>query len=322
MAPQLLLLNSWTQSLSFNEGCLLIVFVALVRSGIIIDPIKFAETVQLVHLVYNRLEIDPSNIPATFSLLVFLPLIGSLAVKEHLSNTLYATVVSSLVFYTTLGTSIVLYRLSPIHPLANYPGPILAKVSKFWGTWLSAGGKTHVVYQRLHERYGPYIRVGTCTRQSSTPWVPWRSSSRTEWTFIRRCRPLIPNSRSEGDAKGPEYVVRFSSLADTYLNSLSLGRSTQPKLLQKPHFFAWKQGTYGKTKAMEQSAQLRSDKKLWACLEKTRCPIRWKISGAVEELDNYRPCSLVNVFRVRRSFVWTLTNLWHKHSCDFMGDMA
>ena len=53
------------------------------------------------------------------------------------------------------------YRLSPFHPLANYPGPILAKSSKLWGAYLSATGDQHRCLKRLHDRYGDVVRIGS-----------------------------------------------------------------------------------------------------------------------------------------------------------------
>ncbi|KAI0265874.1 high nitrogen upregulated cytochrome P450 monooxygenase 2 [Gloeopeniophorella convolvens] len=52
------------------------------------------------------------------------------------------------------------YRLSPSHPLAQYPGPYLARLSKIWLTILAASGKQHVHFRKLHERYGEVVRVG------------------------------------------------------------------------------------------------------------------------------------------------------------------
>ncbi|KAG5730825.1 Cytochrome P450 67, partial [Termitomyces sp. T112] len=63
-------------------------------------------------------------------------------------------------FWATLGASIVVYRLSPFHPLAKYPGPLLCRVSKMYMAFLSLGGKQHTYYLQLHEQYGDIVRVG------------------------------------------------------------------------------------------------------------------------------------------------------------------
>ncbi|KAF9465622.1 cytochrome P450, partial [Collybia nuda] len=63
-------------------------------------------------------------------------------------------------FLTSLATSITVYRLSPWHPLANYPGPTLAKISKWWMVYWVGKGKRHLLLQSLHAQYGPWLRIG------------------------------------------------------------------------------------------------------------------------------------------------------------------
>ncbi|RPD60598.1 high nitrogen upregulated cytochrome P450 monooxygenase 2 [Lentinus tigrinus ALCF2SS1-7] len=59
----------------------------------------------------------------------------------------------------TLLSSIVVYRLSPWHPLARYPGPwshaVTALVAGFW----MATGNRNVHVRSLHERYGDVVRT-------------------------------------------------------------------------------------------------------------------------------------------------------------------
>ncbi|GJJ06922.1 hypothetical protein Clacol_001118 [Clathrus columnatus] len=64
------------------------------------------------------------------------------------------------IFISILLCSIVLYRLSPFHPLAKYPGPIFCKISKFWFAWIAHEGKTHLYFDELHKKYGPIVRIG------------------------------------------------------------------------------------------------------------------------------------------------------------------
>jgi hypothetical protein len=73
--------------------------------------------------------------------------------------------------------SIVAYRISPFHPLAKYPGPFTAKLSKLWMVRLSVlvgvieadkhsqvfvtlTGKQHEHFASLHEKYGDIVRTG------------------------------------------------------------------------------------------------------------------------------------------------------------------
>ena len=63
-------------------------------------------------------------------------------------------------FLATLLGSISLYRLSPLHPLAKYPGPTRCKLTKFWMAWISYGGRSHIYYKKLHDKYGSIVRIG------------------------------------------------------------------------------------------------------------------------------------------------------------------
>ena len=79
---------------------------------------------------------------------------------QHHSNLVVTSAVSFSIFYTTLLSSITLYRVSPFHPLYKYPGPFLAKVSKLWNVRVMMTGKNYLVIKQLHAKYGPYVRIG------------------------------------------------------------------------------------------------------------------------------------------------------------------
>jgi hypothetical protein len=55
--------------------------------------------------------------------------------------------VSLTSFLVALSSSIAIYRLGPWHPLANYPGPTLAKLSKWWMFRWAAQGRRHLKLQ-------------------------------------------------------------------------------------------------------------------------------------------------------------------------------
>lgn len=66
------------------------------------------------------------------------------------------------VYYVVLLGSIALYRLSPFHPLARYPGPTLYKLSSWWVYWHFVDGKRHEYIREMHHRYGSdVVRIGT-----------------------------------------------------------------------------------------------------------------------------------------------------------------
>ncbi|KAJ6569118.1 cytochrome P450 [Mycena capillaripes] len=65
-----------------------------------------------------------------------------------------------IVFLASMSLSIIAYRLSPFHPMAQFPGPAIGKVSKLWGFWVAFQGHQHLYHKRLHDKYGPYVRIG------------------------------------------------------------------------------------------------------------------------------------------------------------------
>ncbi|MCJ1465370.1 hypothetical protein MMC07_003988 [Pseudocyphellaria aurata] len=46
------------------------------------------------------------------------------------------------------------------HPLARYPGPLLASVVNLWKFLTFFGGEHHLVEMKLHAKYGPVVRIG------------------------------------------------------------------------------------------------------------------------------------------------------------------
>lgn len=76
-------------------------------------------------------------------------------------GTFFATLpIPSLIHLGTLNISVILYRLSPFHPLAGYPGPLICKVTKLWTAYLVHRGDRHRYYLALYAKYGPFVRIG------------------------------------------------------------------------------------------------------------------------------------------------------------------
>ena len=77
------------------------------------------------------------------------------------------------IYTTTLILITLVYRLSPWHPLTPYPGPLLAKTTSLWLTYISSTGKRYLILDALHARYGPFLRIGTPLRapESTLTWL-------------------------------------------------------------------------------------------------------------------------------------------------------
>lgn len=72
-----------------------------------------------------------------------------------------AQVTAIAVFYLVgLYTSLVIYR-SLIHPLNQFPGPFGARISSFWLSAHLKDGDAFRQVQKLHEKYGAFVRVGS-----------------------------------------------------------------------------------------------------------------------------------------------------------------
>ncbi|KAL5478590.1 hypothetical protein ACEPAI_2774 [Sanghuangporus weigelae] len=130
-------------TLSFGDSLVLDVLCALV-----------------VHGIYKRLEVEPANLVATFLLLVGVPAVPCYFLADHIESMLLFVVVAYGLFYAILISSIVLYRISPLHPLAKYPGPLFLKVSKLVGMHYALNGKQYMHFKSLHDKYGPFVHVG------------------------------------------------------------------------------------------------------------------------------------------------------------------
>ena len=80
----------------------------------------------------------------------------------HVNNSsILASLTVFIIFWSTLITSILAYRVSPWHPLAQYPGPLICKFTKFYLAFLSLHGKQYLYYSQLHKKYGDVVRIGT-----------------------------------------------------------------------------------------------------------------------------------------------------------------
>ncbi|GAW00984.1 cytochrome p450 [Lentinula edodes] len=116
------------------------------------------------HLLFHKYEPTDAIFGQAILLLLLEPLVLSFMSwtystgfvrlpPHHLVFSAYTT------FYAVLITSIVLYRVSPFHPLAKIPGPILFKITKFAPLWYHWQGQQSSLFMSLHAQYGPVVRV-------------------------------------------------------------------------------------------------------------------------------------------------------------------
>ncbi|EGN94651.1 hypothetical protein SERLA73DRAFT_187691 [Serpula lacrymans var. lacrymans S7.3] len=114
------------------------------------------------YLVFKRAE--PSEPLPVLSLLLGVPalLACALAWFSLLPAYQYATAIP-VVFashWALLLSYVLIYRLSPLHPLARFPGPLPNRISKLWMVWVNRKGGQWRHYYALHQRYGDVVRIG------------------------------------------------------------------------------------------------------------------------------------------------------------------
>ncbi|KAI0688711.1 cytochrome P450 [Cytidiella melzeri] len=111
----------------------------------------------VVHWIFRRWE--PIQIIPVCSLIIGAPtFLSRLFVQQY--GTPCAMLLTFTVYYASIAASVIAYRVSPFHPLARYPGPMVAKLSAFWLAWIAFRGKRHLYIDRLHTQHGDIVRIG------------------------------------------------------------------------------------------------------------------------------------------------------------------
>jgi hypothetical protein len=104
---------------------------------------------------------EPRSLRGFAALLFLLPVAISLASRQQSVLDFVANLARVVpLYWASLAASVITYRLSPFHPLARYPGPLLARVSRLWALHVVLGRKQHQVSHQLFERYGDVVRTG------------------------------------------------------------------------------------------------------------------------------------------------------------------
>ncbi|KAI9462028.1 high nitrogen upregulated cytochrome P450 monooxygenase 2 [Russula earlei] len=121
------------------------------RVGLIVLATSFAS-----QWFFRRYE--PRSSLSRVALLVVIPALLSFPISYTHAVSWYAALPLAFIAYGgSLGAFILAYRLSPFHPLAKFPGPLIAKTSKLWAAYVSFRGDQHRYYKRLHDLYGDVV---------------------------------------------------------------------------------------------------------------------------------------------------------------------
>ena len=152
-------LESLSES-KLGVGALVLVtsLVSFCRSTFMLTD-KIGNDDKVSHLIFRHFV--PKSIPSLATLLVVIPVLLSGSISYITARSPYAALLLSFVAYWSgLVFFSLAYRLSSFHPLAKYPGPLLAKASKWWAAYLSGTGNQHRFLKGLHDRYGDVVRIG------------------------------------------------------------------------------------------------------------------------------------------------------------------
>ncbi|THH05069.1 hypothetical protein EW146_g10002 [Bondarzewia mesenterica] len=85
------------------------------------------------------------------------------------NHAFFQTVKIAAIYFVSLTSSTLLYRLSPFHPLAAYPGPLVWRLSSMTLAAISYRGHRHLVLEDLHRKYGKFVRIGPNALSINSP---------------------------------------------------------------------------------------------------------------------------------------------------------
>ncbi|KAI0265784.1 high nitrogen upregulated cytochrome P450 monooxygenase 2 [Gloeopeniophorella convolvens] len=121
--------------------------------GVLITGTSF-----IAHLCFRHFE--PRAPLPLVALLIIAPLLLSVPISHYVAPPSLAVAIAFTAYESLLVFFTIAYRLSPFHPLAKYPGPLISKTSKWWAAYVTVRGDGQRYMKGLHERYGDVVRVG------------------------------------------------------------------------------------------------------------------------------------------------------------------
>ncbi|KAH8921381.1 cytochrome P450, partial [Atractiella rhizophila] len=65
-----------------------------------------------------------------------------------------------LIYLCAIYSALLLYRISPFHPLYCFPGPVAARMNMWWYLPMAVKGTEKWEMQKAHEKYGDWVRIG------------------------------------------------------------------------------------------------------------------------------------------------------------------
>jgi cytochrome P450 len=161
------------------------------------ETLSFAAVLGIAtHYAFRSYE--PRDPLTALKSLTLVPILGLLISRNPLQWSLALFCQFLIVYVTVMTVSIFAYRLSPFHPLAAYPGPVLYKISKIPGMWDSWTGRQHHVMRAMHDKYGSCVRTGpnevSLIEQEAVPAVFGASGLPKGQYYLARKDPNAPGN--------------------------------------------------------------------------------------------------------------------------------
>ena len=164
------------------------------------------------HLIFRHYE--PSSFPSRTMLLFVIPALLSSPMSCTVRSPYAALPIAFAAYWSCLVYFTLAYRFSSFHPLAKYPGPSLAKASKWCAGYISGIiGDQHKYRRRLHDRYGDVVRIGWNLRPPFKICPFTRLPGPNELS-IRDASVIHTVLGQGGLPKGPRAYMSFYNLRD------------------------------------------------------------------------------------------------------------
>lgn len=138
----------------------LIALIGLVSRDMFYYKILYSST-QLAYIRLNQRQ--PETLSGICSVFLGVPIAFTLLLlqqKKPPRTFLESVAISLGVYFGVIIGAVIFYRISPFHPLAGYPGPLVCRISRWWAFKLVRSGNQHRYYYDLHKKFGPVVRTG------------------------------------------------------------------------------------------------------------------------------------------------------------------
>ena len=117
--------------------------------------------------------VEPRHSGVLLLLLLGVPCALAVALRSSFPSPASALLTCTALHLASLATSVAIYRLSPLHPLADYPGPTLCKLSRLPVLYVTYTGRSTRYFRDLHAQYGVFVRIGNpATSSPADPLTP------------------------------------------------------------------------------------------------------------------------------------------------------